>query len=48
MLEALNVEVSRLIRVSVGPLQLGGLAKGQSRPLSPDEKAFLDHTMKKS
>jgi 23S rRNA pseudouridine2605 synthase len=46
MLEALGVEVLRLVRVAIGPLTLGDLAKGASRNLSPLEKAALDRVMK--
>ena len=42
MMEACGVEVVRLLRVSVGPLPLGSLAKGKVRELSPKEKAALD------
>jgi 23S rRNA pseudouridine2605 synthase len=42
MLVALEVEVLRLIRVSIGPLQLGDLAKGALRPLQRQEKLALD------
>jgi 23S rRNA pseudouridine2605 synthase len=42
MLGALGIEVLRLVRVSIGPVQLGGLPKGTHRPLSPDEKDALD------
>lgn len=42
MMEALGVEVSRLLRVGIGPLQLGDLAKGEHRALTPDEKRMLD------
>ena len=35
--EALNFEVMRLVRVAVGPLQLGELQKGEWRHLSPTE-----------
>jgi 23S rRNA pseudouridine2605 synthase len=42
MLAALGVEVLRLVRVAIGPLILGDLAKGASRPLSPAEKTLLD------
>lgn len=37
LLEILEVEVLRLIRVSVGPLPLGTLSKGQWRFLTPQE-----------
>jgi len=37
MLAALGVEVLRLVRVAIGPLQLGNVAKGSSRYLSADE-----------
>jgi len=43
--EALEVEVLRLVRVAVGPLQLGDLAKGKARTLSPTEKLALDRAM---
>jgi 23S rRNA pseudouridine2605 synthase len=42
MLEGLGAEVLRLIRVSIGPLQLGNLAKGAVRPLQRHEKLALD------
>jgi len=42
MLAALGFEVLRLIRVSIGPLQLAELAKGTYRPLTIDEKLALD------
>ena len=45
MLAALGVEVLRLVRVAVGSLQLGNLAKGEYRPLTPGEKASLDRGM---
>jgi 23S rRNA pseudouridine2605 synthase len=41
MFDALGIEVLRLIRVAIGPLQLGTLPKGQQRPLHPDEKVRL-------
>jgi len=47
MLDELGVEVLRLVRVAIGPLALGDLAKGASRPLSPGEKAALDAAMSK-
>ena len=48
MLAALGVEVLRLVRVAVGPLQLGKLAKGECRRLSIDEKLAVDRAMAKS
>ena len=40
--EGLDVEVLRLMRVSIGPLELGNLAKGQFRKLTAAEKRALD------
>lgn len=45
MMEGLDVEVLRLIRVAVGPLQLGNLAKGEHRPLTLAEKRMLDRAL---
>jgi 23S rRNA pseudouridine2605 synthase len=45
MLHALGVEVLRLIRVSIGPLQLGDLPKGTHRSLTSAELAALNRTM---
>ena len=45
MLDALGVEVLRLIRVSIGPVQLGELRKGAGRPLRPEEKLSLDRAL---
>ncbi len=42
MLSALGIEVLRLIRVAIGPLGLGDLAKGLTRPITPSEKASID------
>jgi len=46
MLEALGIEVLRLIRVAIGPLALGDLAKGAVRDLGTDEKLALDLAMR--
>jgi 23S rRNA pseudouridine2605 synthase len=46
MIEGLQAEVLRLVRVAIGPLQLGKLAKGTYRPLTAAEKRSLDHGMK--
>jgi 23S rRNA pseudouridine2605 synthase len=45
MLEHLQVEVLRLIRVAVGPLALDDLPKGATRALKPEEKLALDLAM---
>jgi 23S rRNA pseudouridine2605 synthase len=48
MLEACDVEVLRLIRVAIGPLQLGELNKGAARELTASEKAAVDRTLQRS
>jgi 23S rRNA pseudouridine2605 synthase len=45
MLDHLGIEVLRLVRVAIGPLILGELAKGEVRPLTHDEKTCLDRAM---
>jgi 23S rRNA pseudouridine2605 synthase len=45
MLQTLGVEVLRLMRVAIGPLQLGKLAKGTYRRLTAEEKSSLDRAM---
>jgi len=45
LLEALQVRVLRLIRVSIGPLELGDLKKGSVRRLTPREKKSLDEAL---
>jgi 23S rRNA pseudouridine2605 synthase len=46
MLEASGIELLRLIRVAIGPLSLGDLAKGAVRHLGTDEKLALDRAMR--
>jgi 23S rRNA pseudouridine2605 synthase len=41
LMSELGVEVLRLMRVAIGPLQLGALAKGRWRPLSEEEVRAL-------
>ena len=41
LLAALGVNVLRVVRVAIGPLPLGTLAKGQSRPLTREEVLSL-------
>ena len=41
MLEALDIEVLRLVRVAIGGVALGALAKGAWRHLTPDEVRAL-------
>jgi 23S rRNA pseudouridine2605 synthase len=45
MLDALGIEVLRLIRVAIGPLTLGDLPKGGVRELTTAEKLTLDRAM---
>ena len=45
MLQAQGIDVLRLVRVAIGPLQLGKLAKGDYRPLTNKEKNSLDCAM---
>jgi 23S rRNA pseudouridine2605 synthase len=47
LMETLDVEVLRLVRVAIGPLQLGKLAKGAYRQLIAEEKRALDRAMAK-
>jgi 23S rRNA pseudouridine2605 synthase len=42
LLEALEVQVLRLVRVSIGPLALGDLKKGSVRQLAVEEKKAID------
>jgi 23S rRNA pseudouridine2605 synthase len=45
LLQALGVETMRLVRVAIGPLQLGDLAKGASRELTAVEKRAIDQAL---
>jgi 23S rRNA pseudouridine2605 synthase len=45
MLDALGIAVLRLLRVAIGPLPLGQLAKGKVRSLTNDEKNALDRAL---
>jgi len=46
MLESMDAEVLRLMRVAIGPLPLGELAKGSFRALTKEEKRMLDRAMR--
>ncbi len=46
MLEHYGIEVLRLVRVAIGPLELGSLKKRETRPLTLGEKRALDHAMR--
>lgn len=48
MLEKLEVEVLRLVRVAVGPLELGELGKGECRELTKGEKETIERAMGKT
>jgi 23S rRNA pseudouridine2605 synthase len=45
MLSTLGVEVLRLMRVAIGPLELGTLVKGTYRHLRPEERQSIDRTI---
>ena len=46
LLQSLEIEVLRLVRVAIGPLAMGELAKGSYREITPEEKRSLDAAMK--
>jgi 23S rRNA pseudouridine2605 synthase len=46
MLAQLGISVLRLMRVAIGPLLLGSLAKGAWRPLTDEDKRALDRAMR--
>jgi 23S rRNA pseudouridine2605 synthase len=46
MLEQFRMEVLRLVRVAIGPLRLGDLAKGETRVIRKEEKQALDRAMR--
>jgi 23S rRNA pseudouridine2605 synthase len=45
MLAGLGIDVLRLLRIAIGPLALGDLAKGAARALTNGEKRALDRAM---
>jgi 23S rRNA pseudouridine2605 synthase len=44
--EGLGVPVLRLVRVAIGPLELGLLKKGEARALTSEEKLRVDHALR--
>jgi 16S rRNA U516 pseudouridylate synthase RsuA-like enzyme len=42
MFDQMEIEVLRLVRIAIGPINLGDLAKGQLRSLSTAEKNALN------
>jgi len=46
MLESLDLEVLRLVRVAIGPVILGDLKKGEVRALTAKEKMEMDRAMR--
>jgi 23S rRNA pseudouridine2605 synthase len=47
MFESLGIEVLRLVRVAIGPLALGDLPHGKTRPLTAHEKTSIDRALAK-
>jgi 23S rRNA pseudouridine2605 synthase len=47
MLDRVGVETLRLVRVAIGPLALGKIAKGSYRELSSAEKKATDAVVRK-
>jgi len=45
LLESMDIEVLRLVRVAIGPLGLGDLPKGATRELKTEEKLALDRSI---
>jgi len=45
LLGALDVQVLRLIRISIGPLELGELGKGGVRAITGEEKVAIDQAV---
>jgi 23S rRNA pseudouridine2605 synthase len=45
LLEGLEVRILRLVRVSIGPLELGDLKKGATRRLTAEEKKGIDRAL---
>ena len=48
LLEALSIQVLRLVRVSIGPLELHDLKKGSVRRLRTEEKKAIDRALRSS
>jgi 23S rRNA pseudouridine2605 synthase len=46
MLEHFRIEVLRLVRVAIGPLNLGEMPKGATRTLEEEEKQALDRAVR--
>lgn len=46
LLDAMGIDVLRLVRAAIGPLELGDLAKGAHRRLTDQEKQRIDRAIK--
>jgi 23S rRNA pseudouridine2605 synthase len=47
MVESAGLGVMRLVRVAIGPLELGALAKGEARALTAEEKMAIDRVLRR-
>jgi len=48
LLKAFGVEVLRLVRVAIGPFELGKLPKGEVRALTMEERVAIDKAIRRS
>ena len=46
MFESMGIEVLRLVRIAIGPLELGALGKGMARALTRAEKEKIDRALR--
>jgi 23S rRNA pseudouridine2605 synthase len=46
MFESLGIEVLRLVRIAIGPLELGALGKGMARALTQAEREKINRALR--